>query len=69
MDEKNQALKTEFDKLVLNGMKNLVYIGAAGSIGTDNEGTVDGTHLTDLGFIRYADYLIAKFKKNKLAVR
>lgn len=69
MIEKNQALKTEFDKLVRGGMKDLVYISAAGSIGTDNEGTVDGTHLTDLGFLRYADYLIAKFKENKLAIR
>jgi hypothetical protein len=69
MNEKNQALKTEFDKLVQGGMNNLVYIGATGSIGTDNEGTVDGTHLTDLGFIRYADYLIEKFKENKLAIK
>ncbi|SDM70073.1 N-terminus of Esterase_SGNH_hydro-type [Daejeonella rubra] len=69
MDEKNQALKTEFDKLVRGGMKDLIYISATGSIGTDNEGTVDGTHLTDLGFIRYADYLIEKFKENKLAIK
>lgn len=69
MNEKNQALKTEFDKLVQGGMKDLIYIGAAGSIGTDNEGTVDGTHLTDLGYLRYADYLIAKFKENKLTIR
>jgi hypothetical protein len=69
MDEKNQALKIEFDKLVRGGMKDLVYISAAGSIGTDNEGTVDGTHLTDLGVLRYADYMIAKFKENKLAIR
>lgn len=69
MDEKNQALKTQFDKLVKDGMKDLIYISAAGSIGTDNEGTVDGTHLTDLGFLRYADYLIAKFKENKLTIR
>lgn len=69
MNEKNQALKTEFDKLVKGGMKDLIYISAAGSIGTDNEGTVDGTHLTDLGFLRYADYLIDKFKENKLAIR
>ncbi|MFA5244711.1 MAG: SGNH/GDSL hydrolase family protein [Pedobacter sp.] len=69
MNEKNQALKTEFDKLVQGGMKDLIYIPAAGSIGTDNEGTVDGTHLTDLGFLRYADYLIEKFRENKLAIK
>jgi hypothetical protein len=69
MNEKNQALRTEFDKLVKAGMKDLIYISAAGSIGTDYEGTVDGTHLTDLGYLRYADYLIQKFKENKLAIR
>ena len=69
MNEKNQALRTEFDKLVKGGMKDLIYISAAGSIGTDYEGTVDGTHLTDLGFLRYADYLIEKFKENRLAIR
>ena len=26
-----------------------------------NEGTVDGVHFTDLGFIRYADFLIDNF--------
>ena len=69
MNEKNEALKVEFNKLVKQGMKNLIYISAAGSIGTDNEGTVDGTHLTDLGFLRYADYLIKEFKQHKLAIK
>ena len=32
----------------------------------DNEGTVDGVHLTDLGFLRYADYLLKNFKNYKL---
>lgn len=66
--DKNQALKTEFDKLKKEGVKGLFYISAAGAVGTDNEGSVDGTHLTDLGFMRYADYLIEKFRENKLAV-
>lgn len=68
-EEKNRALKTEFDKLVKSGVKGLYYISSANAIGTDNEGTVDGTHMTDLGFMRYADYLIGKFKENKLAIR
>jgi len=32
----------------------------------DNEGTVDGVHLTDLGFLRYANYIIENFKKYNL---
>ena len=31
------------------------------AIGDDNEGTVDGVHFTDLGFLRYADFLIDRF--------
>lgn len=68
-EAKNAALKTEFDKLVKEGMKGLYYISSANAIGTDNEGTVDGTHMTDLGFMRYADYLIGKFEENGLGVR
>ena len=68
-EAKNEALKTEYGKLVKDGMKELYYISSANAIGTDNEGTVDGTHMTDLGFMRYADYLIGKFKENKLLLR
>lgn len=32
----------------------------------DNEGAVNGLHLTDLGFLRYANYLIENFKKYNL---
>lgn len=62
-ETKNQALKTEFDKLKKGGMKGLYYISSANAIGNDNEGTVDGTHMTDLGFMRYAEYLIGEFRE------
>ncbi len=68
-EAKNEALRDEFNKLVKGGVKGLYYISSANAIGDDNEGTVDGTHMTDLGFMRYADYLIGKFKENKLVVR
>jgi len=68
-EAKNEALKTEFDKLVKEGVKEVYYIRSTNAIGDDNEGTVDGTHMTDLGFMRYADYLIGKFKENMLVVR
>ena len=32
----------------------------------DNEGAVNVLHLTDLGFLRYANYLIENFKKYNL---
>ena len=37
---------------------NLVYIKSDGIIGDDGEGSVDGTHLTDLGFMRLAENLL-----------
>jgi hypothetical protein len=68
INEKNHALRTEYDKLVRKGIGNLVYIDNKGAVGDDNEFAVDGVHFTDLGFMRFADYLIAKFKENNLRV-
>ena len=47
-------------------MENIFYIDSEGATGFDHEGTVDGVHFTDLGFLRYADYLINYFKKLEL---
>ena len=49
-----------------NGIQNLFYLASKGAIGNYHEGTVDGVHFTDLGFLRYADYLISYFKKLEL---
>ena len=57
----NLALKTEYEKMISGGYNNIFYINCKNAIGDDNEGTVDGVHFTDLGFIRYADFLIDKF--------
>lgn len=64
--EKNVALKTEFDKLVALNTGNLFYIATENALGQDHEGTVDGVHFTDLGFLNYADFLIAEFDRLKL---
>ena len=66
IDLMNKALKTEFDKMVDDGCENIFYIQSENALGSDNEGTVDGVHFTDLGFIRYADFLMKKFKELKL---
>lgn len=68
LNDKNQALKTEFDKLVKKGMKGLVYMETKGAVGTDAEGFVDGVHLTDLGFSRFSDFLVARFNEKGLKV-
>lgn len=56
---KNNTLKQAYDKLVADGTKKLYYIDSKGAMGLDHEGTVDGVHFTDLGFLRYADFLVA----------
>ena len=61
--QENEALKNEFDKIIKRGTPNIFYIKDNKDFLSDNEGTVDGVHLTDLGFLRYADYLIENFKK------
>lgn len=66
MTERNNALKEEYKKMKEKGFKNVFYIEIDDAKGTDHEATVDGVHLTDLGFYRYADFLINKFRKLKL---
>ena len=61
INKKNTALKTEYAKMIEDGVNNVFYISSQNATGIDNEGTVDGAHFTDLGFIRYADFLIDKF--------
>lgn len=57
VEEKNDALGKVFLKLLSRGEKNIRLIPSEGVIGVDNEATVDGVHFTDLGFMRYAEYL------------
>ena len=64
--QENLALKNEYDNILKSGIQNVYYIKDKQHDKMDNEGTVDGVHLTDLGFLRYADYLIENFKKNSL---
>ena len=66
IEKKNNELKTQFDKMTGCGIKNLFYIPQEYAIGRDHEGTVDGVHFNDLGFTRYADFLITNFKKIKI---
>ena len=64
--QENLALKNEYDKILKNGFQNIFYIEDMKADVMDNEGTVDGVHLTDLGFLRYANYIIENFKKYNL---
>ena len=66
IDDKNNMLKSEFEKMIKNGVKNVYYVNSKEIEGIDHEGTVDGIHYNDLGFMRFADFLIIKFRKLKL---
>ncbi len=59
---RNEAMKRVFDRMKGQGFSNIFLIEKNGAIGTDHEATVDGVHLTDLGFLRYADFLIEKIR-------
>ncbi len=49
------ALRQAYEQFVADGMKGVFYLDAAELLGSDGEATVDGSHPTDLGMMRYAD--------------
>jgi lysophospholipase L1-like esterase len=49
------ALRAAYEKLVAAGVQGLHYLPAEHMLGDDDEGTVDSSHPTDLGFMRQAD--------------
>lgn len=52
-----EAYRAAYERLVAAGVKNLHYVPGGPLLGDDGEATVDGSHPTDLGFLRMADYL------------
>ena len=59
----NRAQYAVYRKLVKEGLKNLHYIKDNGLIGTDGEATVDGTHFSDLGYMRFSEKLFPLLKQ------
>jgi hypothetical protein len=62
-ERKSAAMHKAFDNLQSAGVKNLHFGDEKNPIGDDGEGTVDGSHPTDLGMMRYADYLEPQLRK------
>ncbi len=54
---KNDALRAAYQRLVDSGVQGLHYVPCDELFGDDGEATVDGTHATDLGFLRMAEAL------------
>jgi lysophospholipase L1-like esterase len=48
-------LKAAFNRLKKSGVENLYYIAGENLLGSDGEGTTDGSHPNDLGFMRQAE--------------
>ena len=53
-----QELRTALEVLLAEGETNLHLLEHTGLLGEDEEGTVDGSHPTDLGFMRMADRVV-----------
>jgi len=49
------ALRKVFEELKADGAQQIHYLAGEHLLGDDNEGTVDSSHPTDLGFMRQAD--------------
>ena len=52
---KNAAFQKAYQQLIAEGFKRIFYLPGGQLLGQDGEATVDGTHPTDLGFLRMAD--------------
>lgn len=59
----NTALREVFNQLKKEKVGNLHYIPGNNLIGLDGEGTVDGTHPNDLGFLRMAEAITPTLQK------
>lgn len=57
LQQKNETLQRIFTEQKKGGDRNIYYLKSDKLIGDDQEATVDGVHLTDLGFLRMADNL------------
>jgi hypothetical protein len=56
-EESNRKLREVFERMAGAGVQGLHYVGGEKLLGDDGEGTVDGTHPTDLGFWRMAEVI------------
>lgn len=57
LPRKNAAFRRNYERLMAENPENLYYVDAYELDGPEDDGTVDGIHLTDLGFRHYADKL------------
>jgi poly-D-alanine transfer protein DltD len=61
--KQNQEIRKTWERLKKEGVKNIYYLESARLMGNDHEATIDGIHLTDLGFTRFADAILPLIRK------
>jgi len=54
-NQRHKALREAYDRLIASGVQNLHYLEGNGLLGPDGEATVDGSHPSDLGMMRYTE--------------
>ena len=62
-DGNHRAFRECYEELAAAGVEGLTYVPDAPFLGEDGEATVDGSHPTDLGMMRYADSLEPTLRK------
>ena len=62
-DTNHAALRAVYERLKQQGTGNLHYLKADDLLGDDGEGTTDGSHPSDLGFVRQAKAFEKALKK------
>ncbi len=62
-EDKNAALRAAYNRLKAAGVKQLYYVPCTDLYGHDHEATVDGTHATDVGFLRQAGVIEPVLRK------
>ncbi|MCE9592469.1 MAG: SGNH/GDSL hydrolase family protein [Planctomycetes bacterium] len=60
---KNDAFRAVVNRLLAAGVRGLHFVEAEKFLGEDGEGTADGVHPSDLGFMRMAEALILRLRK------
>ena len=63
VQQKNETLKRIYAEQKKKGDSNIYYLKSDKLIGNDFEPTVDGAHLTDLGFLRMAENMYPVIRK------
>lgn len=60
---RNKVMKQLFARLKKSGEKKIYYVTADKMLGDDGDATVDGSHFTDVGALRYVENIMPALKK------